>query len=106
MKKFIKNIEHLNNLSLWLIIFFYALLASLFIQLFILPIFFPTWCDTNGLLNGGDTQIFHQLAVSVSGQIKMQGWGAWTLRPEGQSQLGWQPSCILYSPPNPGYCCH
>lgn len=95
MKKFVNNIEHLNNKSLWLIIFLYALLASLLIQLFLLPVFFPNWCDPNGLLNGGDTQNFHQIAVTVSEQIKMQGWGAWTLRPQGQSPAG--VAAILYT---------
>jgi hypothetical protein len=95
MKKLIKNIEHLNSITLWMIIFFYSLLMSLLIQLFLLPVFFPNWCDPNGLLNGGDSQYFHQIAVTVSEQIKMQDWGAWTLRPQGQSPSG--VAAILYT---------
>jgi hypothetical protein len=95
MEKELLSIKHLNNKVFWLIIFFYALLTSLLIQLLILPVFFPNWCDTNGPLNGGDSQIFHQLAVTVSNQIKTQGWGAWTLRPEGQSPAG--VAAILYT---------
>lgn len=73
---------------IWALVFLYTALVAAFVQLIALPYIVPGWHAGHGLLNGGDWIWFHQLAVEMSENIHMNGWGEWMLRPQGQAPAG------------------
>lgn len=73
---------------LWLIFFLYTALVAVLVQMVLLPYVFPAWHGGNGLLVGGDWLSFHHFAVDLAEKIKTTGWGAWELRPQGQTPAG------------------
>lgn len=75
-------------IKIWLGVFLYILLASLSIQLIILPHLLPQWHAGDGLLVGGDWNSFHRYALEVSDNIEKEGWLAWELKPQGQAPAG------------------
>ncbi|MGC8778935.1 MAG: hypothetical protein ACP5Q4_09705, partial [Candidatus Caldatribacteriaceae bacterium] len=71
--------------QMWLLFFLYPLLVGFFVQLIALPHLFPSLHAGEGLLKGGDWLYFHQLAKDLAERIRVEGWKAWELRPEGQA---------------------
>jgi hypothetical protein len=72
----------------FLIAFLYTFFAALFVQVIFLPTLRPDWHAGHGLLIGLDSIRFHQMAVDLAEQIKLQGWSAWQLRPDSQAPAG------------------
>ena len=68
--------------------FLYPAIAALFVQLILLPVFFPQWHAVEGLLVGGDLIQFHQWAVSLAEKIHTLGWSAWELHPHPEAPTG------------------
>lgn len=66
----------------------YILLAGLLVQFVVLPVFLPSLDCGNGLMRGGDSVDFHNLALAQVRRIQEEGWAAWSLRPGGQSAAG------------------
>jgi hypothetical protein len=87
MKKILRSILE-SDYKLWGVFFLYPAAAALFVQLILLPVFFPQWHAGEGLLVGGDWIRFHQWAVSLAEKIQAQGWSAWELRPQPQAPSG------------------
>jgi hypothetical protein len=87
MKKILRSILE-SDFKLWGVFFLYPAVAALFVQLILLPLLFPQWNAGQGILAGGDSLGFHQLAVSLAEKIQTQGWSAWELRPQGQAPSG------------------
>ena len=73
---------------IWLLFFSYPAILALLVQLVILPYIFPTWNAGHGLLVGGDSIGYHRTATELAQKIRIQGWSAWELRPQGQSAAG------------------
>jgi hypothetical protein len=72
----------------FVLVFIYPIITGLLLQLLILPHILPGWHAGNGILVGSDTSEFHQLAVSLSEKIRVEGWQAWTPQPGGQIVAG------------------
>ncbi|WP_447968602.1 hypothetical protein [Nitrospira sp. M1] len=70
-----------------MVFFFYSLLASLAIQLYIIPNIFPQFDLGDGLIIF-DSSGFSQLAKVKAIEIKEEGWGAWELHPQSLSPAG------------------
>jgi hypothetical protein len=87
MKKIIWSILESDH-KLWGMFFLYPVAAALFVQLILLPVFFPQWHTVEGLLVGGDSIQFHQWAVSLAEKIHAQGWSAWELHPHPGASSG------------------
>ena len=88
-----KKYSLLDSLSesywkIWFLFFLYPLFVGFFIQLVVLPYLFPSLHAGEGLLKGGDWLYFHRLAKDLAERIRVEGWGAWELRPEGQAPAG------------------
>ncbi|MEN6348212.1 MAG: hypothetical protein ABFD08_02290 [Syntrophomonas sp.] len=86
---------------IWLIFLIYTAFIAALIQLVVLPHFFPAWHAGNGLLVGGDWLQFHKSAVQLAAQIKIQGWSAWQLRPDGQAPIGIASAIYAITTPQP-----
>lgn len=63
----------------WVLGFVYAALMALAFQKLILPLL-PGLHAGNGLLHN-DAKLFHDMAVEAAQQIRVNGWGAWSLFP-------------------------
>ena len=66
----------------------YSIIASILVQLVILPFIFPQFHHGNGLLYGGDWFFYQYRATEFSELIKQFGWDYWELRPKGQGIIG------------------
>lgn len=67
---------------------FVILAISSLVQLYVLPTYFPKYCNEDGLIYGIDVIDFHDIAVKQAKKINEQGWDSWELRPEGQGPAG------------------
>lgn len=67
---------------------------ALFIQLVLLPQYFPHLHAGHGLLIGGDSAGMHQTAAELAEAMRFVGWKAWELRPFGNAPTGI--AAILY----------
>ena len=76
-----------EHIVFWLV-FFTTLIAGLAIQKLVLPVFLPHLHVGHGLLKGGDSIGFHFLASDLADQIRIDGWPAWSLRPNGHAPGG------------------
>ena len=65
---------------LWMIFYCYSTVAAFIFQKILLPLF-PGYHGGNGLIGGGDSVFFHEIAVKLAHAIRMNGWSQWTLRP-------------------------
>ncbi len=74
--------------SAWLLFFLYAAAAAATIQLLILPIAIPSLHIGHGLIRGGDSIGYHEIASAVATEIGRVGWQAWSLAPQGQTPAG------------------
>ena len=83
-----------NYLLVWGVVFFYAVIAAILVQLVILPYLLPGMHWGHGMLIGLDSPMYHKLAVALSNKIAVEGWGSWELRPDGQAPAGI--SAIVY----------
>ena len=81
--------------------FLYTALIAAFVQLIALPYIVPEWHAGHGLLSGGDWIWFHELAVKMSENILMNGWGEWMLRPQGQAPAGIAAAIYTLTVPEP-----
>jgi len=70
------------------IFFFFTAVVALLLQVIVLPYLLPAMHAGNGLLLGTDAVGFHKIAVELAEQIRISGWSAWELRPEGQAPAG------------------
>ena len=68
-----------NVLILWVVFFCYALCISLIFQKLLLPLI-PSLQAKGGLLPN-DVTHFDSVAVTLSDQIRIHGWGSWKLFP-------------------------
>lgn len=76
----------MRPISIFICFFFFVLIAGGILQLAILPS--TPWHAGHGLLMGGDWVAFHEKAFALATQIKIDGWGRWSIRPEGNSPIG------------------
>lgn len=81
-----RRASHLT-LKVGLFAFMYAMLASLAIQLVILPYVFPQLHAGNGLLLGRDWVGFHEQAVAQMQKMALGGWSEFRLRPDGDNAI-------------------
>lgn len=65
---------------LWIIFFFYSTSAALIFQQVILPLF-QDFHGVGGLVYGGDSVYFHQVAVELAESVRVHGWSKWTIWP-------------------------
>ncbi|NLN40423.1 MAG: hypothetical protein GX160_00220 [Clostridiales bacterium] len=86
---------------IWALVFLYTALIAAFVQLIALPYIVPEWHAGHGLLSGGDWIWFHELAVKMSENILMNGWGEWMLRPQGQAPAGIAAAIYTLTVPEP-----
>jgi len=73
---------------LWLAVAAYVVASGAFLQLIVLPMFFPSWEWGHGLLRRADSGTFHQAASDLAERIRSTGWSAWELRPDGHAPAG------------------
>jgi hypothetical protein len=71
---------------LQLVVLLVVVVAGYLIQVVLIPA--TPWHAGDGLLLGGDWIYFHYLAEEVSRLIALNGWSAWSLRPDGQAPAG------------------
>ncbi|MFA4933744.1 MAG: hypothetical protein WC574_04875 [Candidatus Omnitrophota bacterium] len=96
------KIEKLNSFRLWLIFFFYTFFISALVQIILLPYVFPSLHAGKGLMVSSlDSIGFHQLAVDLADKIRIQGWSAWQLRPQGQAPAGIASIFYVFITPDP-----
>ncbi|NSW77174.1 MAG: hypothetical protein HPY68_10485 [Candidatus Atribacteria bacterium] len=55
----------------------------------------------DGLMQGGDWLYFHRLAKDLAERIRLEGWYAWELRPEGQAPAGIAAIFYVFFGPRP-----
>ena len=72
-------------LAIGIVVYVYALVVMTLFQFVIIPYMSPT--AENGLL-AGDPLNYHTLAIDLAERIAEEGWGVWSLRPEGQGTVG------------------
>jgi hypothetical protein len=96
IKKFIAK----HNSDAWILFYFgvitfiYTLCASSFIQLYVIQVLFPQFNLIDGIAVF-DSQGFDQIAKTKAIEISEKGWGAWELRPNGNTgNAGQSPSGI------------
>lgn len=87
--------------NVFLTAFLYTFCAALFIQVIFLPTLRPDWHAGHGLLIGLDSIRFHQMAVDLAEQIRLQGWSAWQLRPDSQAPAGIAAAIYALTLPEP-----
>lgn len=82
--------------SAWVfvIIFVFSTSMGVLIQLFILPVMFPSLHAGHGLQAGGDWIEFHRDGVKLANALASEGWRAFILRPERNFPAG--ESGLLY----------
>lgn len=80
MKSFISRYKIITG------IFFYIILVSVFFQKIVLT-HMPSMSVGNGLLKG-DNALFHDLAVSMASDIKINGWTHWKVFPNNNVTAG------------------
>ncbi len=73
---------------MWLgfFVFIYTWSASLFLQLWVIPLLFPD-TSVEGLVVIDSTG-FNEIAKAKASEIAILGWSAWELKPESQSPAG------------------
>jgi putative peptidoglycan lipid II flippase len=69
----------LSNRVIWLSFFSYSLAVALLFQM-VLPLLLPALHFGEGLLFP-DSAHFHQSAIDLAGEIRLNGWGAWKIWP-------------------------
>lgn len=69
----------LSNRAIWLSFFSYSLSVALLFQM-VLPLLLPALHFGEGLLFP-DSAHFHQSAIDLAGEIRLNGWGAWRIWP-------------------------
>jgi len=87
--QWIKRLMESPRLLIWLgiFVFAYSWIASLVLQLLIIPILFSNAGAAEGLVVLDSTG-FHEHAKAKAAEISSFGWSAWELRPHGQSPVG------------------
>jgi len=65
---------------LWVVFYCYSTFTALIFQKIVLPLF-PAFHGGGGLIGGGDSVLFHNVAVKLAGSIHTYGWSQWVLRP-------------------------
>ncbi|MBL1140642.1 MAG: hypothetical protein HND53_01265 [Proteobacteria bacterium] len=96
----IKEFIAKHNSNAWVLFYFgvitfvYMLCASSFIQIYVIQVLFPQFNLGDGLAVF-DSAGFDQIAKSKAIEINEKGWGAWELRPRGNTgNAGQSPSGI------------
>ena len=79
--------EHKVSLNLFWFSFLFTAIASLVVQLLLVPSI-AVLDGGNGLLSGGDAIGYHAVAVALVEQMHMHGWGVWELRPNTWGPAG------------------
>lgn len=72
----------------FVLVFCWSLLTGLFIQKVALVYIFPGMNAGNGILVGGDSMLFHNIAADLALKIHQEGWSTWTLYPQNQPVAG------------------
>lgn len=76
------------KLKFGVVVFCWSLLSGLFIQKIALVYIFPGMNAGNGILVGGDSMFFHNIAADLALKIHQEGWSVWTLYPNNQPVAG------------------
>lgn len=63
-------------------VFLFVLAMGCLVQFLVLPILLPSLHAWEGLLKGLDSAGFHLEAVRVVERMRVEGWSAWSLRPD------------------------
>lgn len=93
--------SHRPLVTAWVLFFTFAVVASLMLQLVVLPFWFPALHAGDGLLVGGDWVGFHRIGAALSEKIRSQGWAAWELSPFGQPPAGIAAALYALTVPKP-----
>ena len=80
--------RHRPFLSAWISFAAYSASASILVQFLVLPVLLPGLHAGHGLLLGNDSVGYHALAAGMAEQIRLTGWSAWSLAPQGQAAAG------------------
>ena len=72
---------------LWCMFFAYSALATLLVQLVVLPYILPAMHWGHGLLVEGDWGFHHEMGAELAQRVRTEGWSTWRLRPEGEHAL-------------------
>jgi len=80
--------------------FVWSASLSIFSQFFVLPVFFPEWGASNGLISP-DAQGFHRVASELVRAMHTDGWSRWVLRPQGQAPAGIAAAIYYWTLPQP-----
>ncbi len=89
MMNWLKRLIESPRLLFWLgmLVFTYSWLASLLLQLWVIPTLFSQPGAAEGLVVL-DSMGFHSIAKDKAAEIARLGWSAWELKPQQQSPAG------------------
>lgn len=95
------NVAYRTAMS-WLAfgVFLYTLITSAFLQLYLMPAWFPELISAEGLVNP-DSIGFHQMALEQVEIMRVDGWSAWELRPKWQAISGIASAIYMVTSPSP-----
>jgi putative peptidoglycan lipid II flippase len=65
---------------LWVIFYCYSTFSALIFQQLLLPLF-PAFHGGSGLIGGGDSVYFNDMALRLADSIRSYGWNEWTIWP-------------------------
>ena len=86
--RFLELYENSPKITIFLVVFLWALTVGLAIQTIILPFIFPNLHYGDGLMRGGDWIHFHEKSLELVAKITEFGWSSWELRPFGWFPVG------------------
>ena len=77
-----KKINHSYSITfiLWIVFYCYSTFAALVFQKLVLPLS-PGFHGGFGLIGGGDSMLFHEVARKMAMAINTYGWSQWKLFP-------------------------
>jgi len=85
-----------NRRYIFFTLFIYTVFVASFIQLILLPYYFPSWSNQYGLLLYTDSIEYHDLITSLANKINTSGWHEWQLIPKDNGHFIVGLSAIFY----------
>lgn len=75
-------------LAIWLAFAAYSACAIVLVQFWVLPVMAPGLHAGQGLLAGTDAVGYHAIAKALAESMRVSGWSAWMLAPQGHTAAG------------------
>lgn len=72
-----------ENMKVFSTVFLITLLVGIFVRQLLLPYLLPAMHAGSGFMTG-DSIGYHEFAAKIAERIRLEGWGAWQLRPESE----------------------